>query len=264
MRLLQFPVLFPLLASLIYAQELPVPEPIVLPPPLTEAGGATSGSISLELVSSKPNKITDDDEWWERNALEKPELYAKFPALTRGAIPQGAPGSYRGQPLRKAFQTAERRMFLYGASVYDSRYLLVGTADGRSIEFAFDARAYGTIAWAELVDGTLYLTNNPGNLSAADGGGARVFAVDLATNTIKWKSDEKTAHGPFVVAAGSIICAYGFTGEPDFIRVLSRFTGEVEQTLKLKTAAGWLIRKGDELHVRCYDEDRVYRIRVLD
>jgi len=103
-----------LLASWATAQEVSVPEPIVLPPPVIKAGGATSGSISLSLVSSKANEITDLDKWLARNNLKKPELYASFPALSRGTIPQGALESYRGHRLRAAFQATQRRIFLYG------------------------------------------------------------------------------------------------------------------------------------------------------
>ena len=62
--------------------------------------------------------------------------------------------------------------------------------------------------------------------------------------------------------AGSLVCGYGFTGEPDFIYVLDRFSGDLIQTIKLKTAANWLIEKGDRLHVRCYNTDEIYQIEI--
>lgn len=252
------------LATAVPAQQAALPEPVVLPAPLLEMGGPTSGSVGLTLLSAKPNQVTDEEQWWQRNDLRKPELYLKFPAGERGTIPEGAPVAYRGQQLLTACQGSQRRFFVYGESIYKARYLLIEAADGHSIEFAFDAKTFGTVDWAEVADGVLYLTNTPGNLSADQGAGARLYAIDLATNTIRWMTRKKVAHGQFILAGWSVICSYGFTGEPDFIHVLSRTTGEIEQTLKLKTAADWLIRKDDKLHVRCYDEDRVYRIQVLD
>ena len=241
-----------------------LPDPIILPGPSVPAGGGASGSITLELVESAANQITDEDAWWERNQLERPEVYVRYPALSHGTIPATAPESYKGQPLMAVLISSERRFFVYGAEIYKARYLLVEAGGGGKIEYAFDAAAYGTVAWAAIVDGTLYLANNPGNLSAADGGGAQLFAIDLSSNQLKWVSDKKQCSGQFVVIAGSIVCAYGFTGEPDFIYVLDRFTGAVSQTIKLKTAAKWLIRKGQRLYVRCYNTDNIYRIDVRD
>ena len=106
--------------------------------------------------------------------------------------------------------------------------------------------------------------NNPGNLSASSGGGARLHAIDLQTNRLRWVSGKNTCSGQFEVIAGSVVCAYGFTGEPDFIRVLDRYTGDVTQTLKLKTAADWLIPKDGVLYVRCYNTDNKYQIQVRD
>ena len=244
--------------------ESELPDPITLPTPPSAEGGGQSGSIALSLVKSTANKITDDEAWWERNGLEKPEVFVRFPAVTRGAVPAGAPENYQGQSLLAVWKSSGRRFFVYGEDIYHVRYLLAEAEGGRKVEYALDARAYGTVAWAAIVDGILYLCNNPGNLSAADGGGAKIFAIDLKTNLFRWASAEKTGSGQFAVIAGSLVCAYGFTGEPDYIYVLDRFTGELSQTIKLKTAAKWLIEKGDLLHVRCYNTDNVYRIEIQD
>ncbi|MGI9242664.1 MAG: hypothetical protein ACR2RV_17845 [Verrucomicrobiales bacterium] len=241
-----------------------LPEVSVLPDPAAQVGGGQSGSITLAKVSSVANQITDEDEWWANNGLVKPIAYLRFPALVKGEVPESAPESYKGEALMAVWSAGERRYFVYGKEIYKARYVLVEAGGGREIEYAFDAAAYGTVAWAEIVDDILYLSNNPGNLSAADGGGARIFAVDLKTNSLMWSSPRKTCHGQFAVIEGSVVCSYGFTGEPDFIYVLDRFDGSEIQEIKLKTAANWLIRKADLLYVRCYNTDEVYRIEVRD
>jgi hypothetical protein len=241
-----------------------LPDARVLPDPEEPSGGGQSGSITLSKISSEPNKITDEDVWWQRNRLTKPALYLRYPAMSHGKIPESAPKSYKGQPLVAVWQGATRKFFAYGEQIYRARYLLAEAEGGEKIEHAFDAEAYGTVAWAEIDGGTLYLSNTPGNLSAAKDGGARVFAIDLGNNSLKWSSPEKTCHGQFAVIAGSLVCGYGFTGEPDFIYVLDRFSGDLIQTIKLKTAADWLIKKGDRLHVRCYNTDEIYQIEIRD
>lgn len=249
--------------SVVTQAQKKLPDPIVLPDPPSLIEGGQSGSLTLARVSSKANKIIDEEGWWKNNALKKPVIYQRFPAMARGTIPASAPRTYRELPLVAVWSTGTRRFFAYGAQIYKARYLLVEGADGR-IEFAFDAVAYGTVAWADVVDGILYLTNNPGNLSAADGGGARIFAVDLKSNLLKWASPEKTCRGQFALVEGSVVCGYGFSGEPDAITVLDRFSGDLIQTIKLKTAANWIIRKKDKLYVRCYNTDEVFRIEIGD
>jgi hypothetical protein len=241
-----------------------LPDPVVLPDPVTSRVGGQSGSITLTRDSSKPNKITDDDAWWAMNGLKKPVAYRRFIAGAHGEIPESAPKSYKGQPLMAIWSTSTRRFFVYGKDIYKARYLLAEAAVGGRIEHAFDAKAYGSIAWAEIVGEMLYLSNTAGNLSAADGGGARIYAVNLASNSLQWSSPKKTCHGQFAVIAGSLVCGYGFTGEPDYIYVLDRFDGALIQTVKLKTAADWLIQKGEKLYVRCYNTDDVYSIVIRD
>jgi hypothetical protein len=245
-----------------WAQEK-LPVPVVLPDPPSLIQGGQSGSITLAHVSSKANKIIDTEDWWKNNGLKKPVVYQRFPELTRGEIPASAPKTYQELPLVAVWSTSTRRFFAYGKQIYKSRYLLVAGADG-GIEFAFDAEAYGTVAWADVADGVLYLTNNPGNFSATDGGGARIFAVDLKSNLLKWASPEKICSGQFAVIAGSVVCGYGFTGEPDAITVWDRFSGDLIQTHKLKTAANWIIQKKNQLYVRCYNTDEVFRIEIGD
>jgi hypothetical protein len=237
--------------------------PVVLPDPPSLIEGGQSGSITLAHISSKANKIIDTKDWWKSNELKKSVVYQRFPGMARGEIPASAPKTYQKLPLMAVWSTSTRRFFAYGKQIYKSRYLLVAGADG-GIEFAFDAQAYGTVAWADVADGVLYLTNNPGNFSATDGGGARIFAVDLKSNLLKWASPEKICSGQFAVIAGSVVCGYGFTGEPDAITVWDRFSGDLIQTIKLKTAANWIIQKKDKLYVRCYNTDEVFRIEIGD
>lgn len=239
------------------------PEPMVLPGPSDGGKGGQSGSVSLVHESSKANKITDDENWWKVNELEKPMIYQRFPAVTKGKAPTDAPENYRGANLVAAWKTANGVFLAYGESIYRAKYLLVTGSEGK-VAHHFDAREYGNVAWSDLINGMLYLTSNPGNLSAGDGGGARIFAIDLKTKSLKWSSDEKVCHGQFVVVAGSVICSYGFTGEPDAITVFDRFTGDHIQKVKLKTAASWMIPKGERLYVRCYNTEEVFRVVLRD
>jgi hypothetical protein len=43
--------------------------------------------------------------------------------------------------------------------------------------------------------------------------------------------------------------------------VLDRATGRVLQRLPLKSAPDYILRKGDRLHVRCYDTNYVFGIK---
>jgi hypothetical protein len=237
------------------------PDPIILPGPASTAVATEHVKITLAQISTKPNNITDDAFWWKRLKLEKPEIYVRFPAGTRGTIPGSVPKSYQSEPLMAVWMASGRRFCAYGKDIYKTRYLLAEAPGGGKIDYAFDAKVYGTAAWAAIAGDTLYITNNPGNLAADQSGGAKLFAIDLKTNRLKWVSKKKTCRGQFLVIGGSIVCGYGSSGEPDFIYVLNRSTGKVTQTVKLKTAANWLIQKEGRLYVRCYNTDNIYRIK---
>jgi len=250
-----------LLAMQIAWSQIVPPDPIILPKQALTVVVKKDVKISLTLISTKPNQITDNELWWQQHKLEKPEIYVRFPAGSRGMIPESVPNSYQSEPLMAVWKVSGRRFFTYGKDIYNTRYLLAEAPGGGKIDFAFDANAYGAATWAAIAGDTLYITNNPGNLSASQSDGAKLFAIDLKTNQLKWVSKKKTCHGQFLIIGGSIICGYGFSGEPDFIYVLDRSTGKAKQTIKLKTAADWLIQKENRLYVRCYNTDNIYRIR---
>ena len=47
-----------------------LPSPVILPDPPSLIKGGQSGSITLAHVSSKPNKIIDEENWWKTNELK--------------------------------------------------------------------------------------------------------------------------------------------------------------------------------------------------
>ena len=80
------PYRFPLASALFMALPLmlgaqeKLPDPVVLPEPPSLITGGQSGSITLAGVSSKANKITDEEAWWENNELKTPVVYQRFPS----------------------------------------------------------------------------------------------------------------------------------------------------------------------------------------
>jgi hypothetical protein len=65
----------------------------------------------------------------------------------------------------------------------------------------------------------------------------------------------------FEVIDDYLITGYGFTAEPDYIYVLRRKTGKAIQKIKIKSGPDYIIRKNNDIYVRAYDTDYVFRIQ---
>ena len=58
-----------------------------------------------------------------------------------------------------------------------------------------------------------------------------------------------------------IVAGYGFTAEPDFVVVLDRATGAVQQRIKVPSGPEVFALVGERLYVRTYDRDLVFSVK---
>jgi hypothetical protein len=78
---------------------------------------------------------------------------------------------------------------------------------------------------------------------------------------VLWRSQPLVSNSwNFEVIGDLIVSGYGFTAQHDFLYLLNKRTGEVVQRLKIKSAAEYIISKGDKIHVRAYDTDLMLKI----
>jgi outer membrane protein assembly factor BamB len=137
------------------------------------------------------------------------------------------------------------------ARAFDVTKLL--SVSSRPFEVVFAAMAEGRLIVALAYNGY-----------AKDSGGKNgyVASFDADTGQVEWSSGPLVAnHTNFHVAGDSIVTGYGFTAEPDFLFVLDRKTGAIDARIPLKSGPDAIVAKGDQLFVRTYDTDYVFRAR---
>jgi len=233
--------------------------PVVALPaiPLARAPGSAPISgpkVRLTRESERKNLITDHDDWLKNNGLTLRD--------ERGAenLPEHVGKSYRKAPLGELFRNGDHDIGVYGT-------FLVVTAPGKEAR-VYDAAAamqsgpqHFQVEFAQLVGGVLVvqLAYN-GYANSTGGKNGYIAAFDAAAGRLLWSSDPLVANrSNFHVAGGSLIAGYGFTAEPDFLFVLDLATGAVDQKIPIKSGPDWILARGDQIFVRTYDTDYVFR-----
>jgi outer membrane protein assembly factor BamB len=229
----------------------------------------------LKTISVTPNKITDDENWIQTN-----QLSICFWALPHHfgnnlpAVPAQFPVVYQSMPVTAAWHISGTVFFVYA----DSVLIAADSLTGKPI-CAYDLGAYmyspkaietdrmfirQEIRFARLEDSVLYIANFHNTYAKSSGNqNGYLTAVDLRTNTVKWRSAALVNNtSTFVIKNGFIYCGYGFTNEPDFMYLLNLNTGTVARSMPVKSGPSAIIAKGNKLYVRTYNTDYVFDITV--
>jgi hypothetical protein len=263
-----------------------LPLPLELPPfPEYQTTGPSAG-VSLELLESRPNMVTDYESWFEgkkdwqsrtfhsggaNNAIRGTEP----PPGVAGVLLTPGEGEFH---LSQVIRSRDGIIALYGSPpnrfnvVLDDRIIVIAEPLSGRPPIVLDFLSYAgegagstfqQIRWAELYDGVLYVSNAHRTYASNSSGlNGYLTAIDLEKLQILWRSGPLTANAAnFIVRDDIIISAYGFTDEDDFIYLLNRWTGEVAGRIPVPTAPEYLYLRGNLLHVRCYGTDLVFRIR---
>lgn len=206
-------------------------------------------AISLIEVSEEQNEIIDEDKWFQDNGLQR----------------QGFPyedGKYRYESFRnEAGQPA---------------LLLTELAAGKTVTFDLQEYQYGTeyveadydyidqnLLYAAVRDNILYLATGHYTYAESCPQTAYITAVDLADNSVLWKTEPLTCNARgFVLVDDYIICGYGFTAEDDYLKIVRTDTGEVVQEIPVKTAPDYIIWQDGILYVRTYNTNYTFMIAI--
>jgi len=291
------PMVFAILLALSFTGSFDVlPVPLAEPPFEAQFAPAWCGTYDIPdllLVESTPNEGSDYDEWFG--------LFEGWPSVTfhhggivdaiRGTrMPNGVPSVLRvpGDDRFHIYQFIcgdEADLAMYGdppnryGVVLCPRLLAVysdPTDPGSSSVLDFLTYAHGPddveedldftfqqLRWAEVDDGTLYVSNAHRTYAESSGGlNGFVTAIDPVTLEVLWRSEPLVSNSEnFVVLRDGIITGYGFTGEDDYLYILNRHTGNTVERIPVPSAPEFLFADGDRLYVRCYDTDLVFSIR---
>lgn len=243
----------------------------LLAPPFPEAppsAPAKGRGPHLERVSTKANEIVDEDAWFAKNDLPRPELEV-------GSLPESVPRAFRDAALRRAFVGGDRLFLVYGKDGGDLRYLMAADPKTHAFRYGFDFKRWQyppgdegeftrqQVIWAVEEEGILYVSHGHNTYAKESGGrNAYVTAMNPESGEIRWRSAPLVANArTFLVFDDVILTGYGFTAEPDFLYLLDRKSGKVVARQPLKTGPETLLLKNGLVYVRCYDTDDVYRLR---
>jgi hypothetical protein len=211
---------------------------------VTSKGGAIP--VGITELSKTPNGIIDTEDWFKANNLSEPEMgenenysYEIY-------------GNYSTDTWMRTMLT------IYDKETENPKYSLDFT------DFCYTNEEHNSIQereiqWAACRDNILYVSILYNGY--AEPNSCYIIAVNLDTMEVIWKSESQVSNANnFIIFDDVIMCAYGFTAEPDYIYQLDINTGETIDRYLLKTAADYLILKGDKLYVRCYDTDYVFEV----
>ncbi len=269
----------------------PVPEPTPLPEPTLSdlalvaapaprwlaslVEGAVPSPPSLELLSSRPNQVTDTGVCFAAHGT--PAVWPNPARRDHHDEPPGnLPASLHGYGLVQAIQQGAHAFGFYGIN-WGGGPLLAITTDGepRAVyDFSAWTRAPEVLpgdeafveqwpTWAAIQDGVLFVSTAHRTYAKSSGGiNAQIAAIDLASHTLLWRSQPLVANAANFVPVGEhLISGYGFTAEPDYLYILEQATGRVVSRTKVKSGPEWLLTDGETLEVRCYNTDYTFAIR---
>jgi hypothetical protein len=205
---------------------------ILMPRPAfhAPAGGAGSGTVRFEVVSSVPADPARD--------VRSP---SSGPLRLEG--PDGSTQHVVVSPGRYAYDFR--------------RFALPPRVAPREREFVYEE-----VVFAREAAGLLYVeTAHSTYAKSSYGQNAYLNAVDLTTKKLRWRSPALVANaGNFVLLGDTLISGYGFTSEPDYLYAIDRRTGRVQGRLLLPSSPERIARHGNVLTVDTYDHRLVVRV----
>ncbi len=259
-----------------------IPAPVVLPrPPFAHFyKWASTSPLAAKLVkiSETPNRITDIPRWFQTNDLQWPAVEAdRLTRGDRGPLPPEIPWQFAGHRLIRAVMTPPLFLAIYGEDFTGGRYVVGYDASRKKFSFAFDFKNYVVppayvpddrefvdewVQWAQVTGGVLYVSNFHRTYAKSSKGlNGYITAISLARADLLWRSPPLVSNAAnFVVAGNVLVTGYGFTAEPDFLYLLNRTSGAVHQTVRVRSGPESLVMKRDQVFVRTYNSDAVFRL----
>jgi hypothetical protein len=226
------------------------------------APGRPTAKTRLALVSQKANQVTDSDAWLEQHSDRRP---------VRGEV-RGIPGTNKDARLVSANLICDPAAVIYGkvSQAAGTIVTLFDSTEEGLIErhsFDFGRWVHGGkplwiyAAWAEK-EALYVIASSPGYAKEVGGKTGYLTALDIKTGKLLWQAGPRVANCYNIGMDGDVIvCGYGFTGEPDFLFVIDKKTGRTVQKIAVKSAPEHLSIEDNQLFVRCYDTDYVFKIR---
>ncbi|MBP5454970.1 MAG: hypothetical protein J6Y37_00540 [Paludibacteraceae bacterium] len=270
------------------AEQMANMKPLVVESPESFAGlrsmNEGSGFVKLKVLSCKENAITDTDSWIAEHQAGMPYQSSWQGDLKEGentpfhrflAMPETYDGLYRGDfEIHSGYNVVA-----YGANKfknqigYDCNVLVVTDSDFTEIKHIVDFRSftsdyletYGlndnyspTYSGYTVVGDSLYVVMAHRTYSKGSKGmNAYLMSINMKGGYTNWMTKPLTCNSQFIIMGNSIVCGYGFSGEPHNLYVVDRVSGERVQTIPVKKTPELFSLDGDKLYMRTYSYDYV-------
>ncbi len=205
--------------------------------------------VKLEQASCKENDITDVEAWFKRAGYNK--LGTQFDA-GKYSFELTGDAAY-GTMTQINVYDKEDKTWLYNFDFSDFLY-----EDGYENTDYVDRGIHSCF----ITDNLLYLNMYHRTYSADCPANAFIICVNIDNGEVIWISNPLVANSvSFVRWGDNIITGYGFTAEDDYIYTLNRFNGEITSKLKVKKSPDYFLFVGDDLWVRTYSYDYIFKIK---
>jgi len=245
------------------------------------------GLVKLKVLSCRENGITDTDAWIAQNKEGMPYQSFWMGNLKEGedtpfhkflAMPETYDGLYRGDfEIHPGYNVVAYGENKFNNQIgYDCNVLVVTDNDFTEIKKIVDFRPFTkdflesydlndncapTYSGYTVVGDSLYVVMTHHTYSSASkGNNAYLMSIDLNKGWLNWMTKTLTCNSQFIIIDNSIVCGYGFSGEPHHVYVLDRMSGERVQTLSVKKTPELFSLDGDKLYMRTYSYDYVLEV----
>lgn len=206
-------------------------------------------TLHLEKLGETPNGVSTLEQWLTTNNLDFQEMPYSDENYTYSAYGNNGFDTYE---LQLQELNGEERTITLDFSDYN----YANDFEESERDFVFQR-----IIWAKAEEDILYVATGHYTYAASSPHNAYITAIDLNDFHVIWKTSPLVCNSlSFEVISDSIVCGYGFTDEDDYLYILDKKTGMVQETIPLKKAAEYIYLKDDTLYVKTYDADLTFKI----
>jgi hypothetical protein len=219
-------------------------------------------AIKLKLKSSKSNEIVDKN----------------FPSMEDlGEVPESVSNTWNDLTITKSFSDSTYAYAIYGGDYSEGYILNIFDKKTEKMVYSLDFSKYRyspkyikadkdyiqqKINWAAIKNNILYVSHSHTTYAKSSKNmNAYITAIDLSDMSILWRTKSLVSNSAnFVIVNDVIISGYGFTDEPDYLYQIDMYTGKVLSKTALKTAASYIVKKGNALYVSTYNTNYIFSI----
>ena len=108
---------------------------------------------------------------------------------------------------------------------------------------------------------TLYISIGHSTYASTSPNTSYIIAVDVNSGELLWRSDNLVAKADnFIIEGSTIISGYGFSNEADYIYLLNKENGMIQEKIGVSNAPYCFVKNGSELIVLHYGKEVTYTI----